>query len=60
MVQQIIIAVLFIAALLYVGVILYQSFQAKHSCASGCKCGAVDFSQIEKDLGERFPEVKKT
>jgi len=50
MVQQILTAILFVVALLYVGRLIYKSFQAK-SCATGCgKCGAVDFSKIEAQL----------
>jgi hypothetical protein len=45
--QIIIIIILFAAALLYVGRMLYSSISAKKSCGSNCKCG-VDFSNIDK------------
>jgi hypothetical protein len=45
-VQAIIIIVLFIAAVFYVGRLLYKSLFAKKSCGTNCKCG-VDFSGIE-------------
>jgi hypothetical protein len=45
-VQTVIIAVLFAAALFYVGRLLYKSLFAKKGCGSNCKCG-VDFSAIE-------------
>jgi hypothetical protein len=54
MIQQILLILLFLAALFYVGRIIYKSFQAKSACATGCgKCGAVDFNKIEKQLKEK-------
>jgi hypothetical protein len=44
--QIIIILLLFIAALFYVGRMLYRSVAAKKSCGSNCKCG-VDFSNVD-------------
>jgi hypothetical protein len=50
-IQQIIIALVFLSALAYVGRLIYKSFQAKSACASGCgKCGAVDFNKIEAQI----------
>jgi hypothetical protein len=46
-IQIIIIAILFAAAVFYVGRMLYKSLFAKKSCGSNCKCG-VDFSAIEQ------------
>lgn len=52
--QEILLVVVFVAALSYLGFIVYKSFQAKSGCASGCgKCGAVDFAKIEKQLKEK-------
>lgn len=45
-VQIVIVAILFLAALFYVGRLLLRSVTAKKNCGSNCKCG-VDFSQIE-------------
>jgi hypothetical protein len=45
-IQALIIIVLFIAALYYVGRLIYKSVSAKKGCGSNCKCG-VDFSQAE-------------
>lgn len=54
MVQQVVIALIFGAALYYLGRMAYRSFQAKKACDSGCgKCGAVDFEKIEKQLQQR-------
>lgn len=45
-IQAIIIIVLFIAAVFYVGRLLYKSLFSKKGCGSNCKCG-VDFSAVE-------------
>ena len=51
MIQQIIIIALFVAAAIYIGRLLYRSFQARNACESGCgKCGAIDLQKIEKEL----------
>jgi hypothetical protein len=51
MIQQILVGLVFAAALFYVGRLLYRSFQAKSACSTGCgKCGAVDFQKIEEQL----------
>ena len=43
--QVIIVAVLFAAAVFYVGRLLYKNMFNKKSCGGSCKCG-VDFSNI--------------
>ncbi len=55
MVQNLIIFLIFGAAVFYIGRMIYKSFTAKSgSCASGCgKCGAVDFNAIEKQLKQK-------
>ena len=51
--QQVIIILLFVAALAYLGRMLFRAFHAK-SCATGCgKCGAVDFDKIEKQINAK-------
>lgn len=51
MVQGILVGLLFTAALVYLGQLVYKQFTAKSACATGCnKCGAVDFEKIEKEL----------
>ena len=51
MIQQIIIIGLFVAAAIYIGRLIYRSFQAKNACESGCgKCGAIDLKKIENEL----------
>jgi hypothetical protein len=52
MIQNLIVLLIFLAALAYLGRMLYRSFQEK-SCASGCgKCG-VDFSKLEKQIQKK-------
>ena len=52
MVQQILVILIFLAAVGYLARMLYKSFQAKSTgCATGCgKCGAVDFEKIEAQI----------
>ena len=45
--QIVIIAILFVAALFYIGRMVYKNLFSKKSCGSNCKCG-VDFSAIEQ------------
>ncbi|MDB5146895.1 MAG: FeoB-associated Cys-rich rane protein [Mucilaginibacter sp.] len=44
--QIIIIAILFAAAVFYIGRMMYRTLTTKKSCGGNCKCG-VDFSGIE-------------
>jgi len=53
MVQVIIVILVFIVASVYLGRLIYRSFQAK-SCVTGCgKCAVVDFEAIEKQIGKK-------
>jgi hypothetical protein len=45
--QFAIVILLFIAALWYVGRVIYNSVFAKKGCGGNCKCG-VDFSNIDQ------------
>lgn len=56
MVQQVIIAILFMAALGYVGYIIYKSLRADSGCSSGCGSCGIDFSKLEKE----FPKKMKS
>lgn len=50
--QEIILAVIFAAALFYIGRMMYRNLKSEKGCASNCgKCGA-DFSNI------KIPEQK--
>jgi len=45
--QVVLVGILFIAALFYIGRIIYRAVSPKSSgCGSNCKCG-VDFTNIE-------------
>jgi FeoB-associated Cys-rich membrane protein len=49
MLQQIIVAIIFIGAAFYLGRMVYRSFQAKNGCATGCgKCGVADLEKKTK------------
>ena len=51
MIQNILVGLLFLSALIYVGRMIYKSFTAKSGCDTGCgKCSAIDFDKIEKQL----------
>lgn len=51
MVQNILVGLLFLSAVIYIARVIYKSFTAKSNCASGCgKCGAIDFNKIEQEL----------
>jgi hypothetical protein len=47
MVQGIIIAVIFLAAVFYLGRMAYNALFVKKGCGNNCKCG-VDFSAADK------------
>ena len=51
-IQVIIIALLFAAAVFYVGRMMYRNMFAKKSCGDNCKCG-VDFSAIDIDKSKK-------
>jgi hypothetical protein len=47
MIQGVIIAVVFVLALIYIGRMFYNSLFVKKGCGSNCKCG-VDFSNVDQ------------
>lgn len=52
MIQEIVVWLIFLAALLYIGKIIYRSFKPKNGvCDKGCgSCGAVDFKKLEQQI----------
>jgi len=49
MIQQILLGLVFLGAILYLGRLIIRQFKAESGCASGCgKCGALDIKDIEK------------
>jgi hypothetical protein len=54
MIQPLLVALIFMAAVAYLARVLFRSFQSKTDCASGCgKCSAVDFKKLEAELREK-------
>lgn len=53
MVQNLIIGLLFLAAVGYLGYIVYQSFQIRSGCPSGCGSCGIDFDKIRKELAKK-------
>ncbi|WP_242921811.1 hypothetical protein [Pontibacter liquoris] len=54
MAQHIFILLLFLAALVYMGRLVYRSFSLKGNCVSGCSgCATIDFNKIQKDLEKK-------
>jgi hypothetical protein len=50
-IQEILLAIIFTGAMVYLGRVVYRQFQAKTACANGCgKCSVVDFNKIESEL----------
>lgn len=53
MLQQLVVIILFLIAAGYLGYLIYQSFQARSGCSSGCGSCGIDFSKIEKELQKK-------
>ena len=54
MIQEIILWLVFAAALFYLGRLAYQSFSGDSSCPKGCgSCNAVDFKKIQEQIREK-------
>lgn len=49
MIQQILLGLVFLGAIVYLGRLIIRQFKAESGCASGCgKCGVLDIKDIEK------------
>lgn len=60
MIEQIVIFLIFIAAVAFLGNTVRKSFSAKSGgCAKGCGCGCstIDFSKIEADMKKKELEI---
>lgn len=53
MVQDVIVFLLFVGALVYIGYLLYQNFRPGSGCASGCGSCGIDIAKIRKQLEEK-------
>jgi hypothetical protein len=52
MIQSILIFLTFLGAAIYLGRMVFRSFQSKNECSSGCaKCGAADLEKVKKSPG---------
>lgn len=61
MVQEILLGIIFLAALVYLGNIIYRSFNPKNGvCDKGCSgCNAVDFKKLEQQIKKDQEKQKK-
>jgi bacterioferritin-associated ferredoxin len=51
MVQQILVILIFLAAVAYLVTLVIRQFRAKSGCATGCgKCGALNVKEIESRI----------
>jgi hypothetical protein len=58
MIQQVLILLIFLAAVAYMLRMLYQVFVAKGGCAKSCgACSTIDFKKIQQDLQKRQAKV---
>jgi hypothetical protein len=49
--QQILVALIFCGAVIYLAKVVYNHFTTKANCSSGCgKCNTLDISKIEKQF----------
>ncbi|HMP99567.1 MAG TPA: FeoB-associated Cys-rich membrane protein [Cyclobacteriaceae bacterium] len=53
--QEVIIGILFAAALFYLGRTLYRHFTVKDACKTGCGSCAIDLDKIEKQINSQKP-----
>lgn len=53
MIQLVIIAILFLAALGYLGRMIYKNFRTDAGCSSGCTSCGIDISKIRKELEQK-------
>jgi hypothetical protein len=52
MLQEILIALIFIAAVFYLGRLIYKNFRSETACSSGCgKCSVVDSLKVKRQEG---------
>ncbi|HEY8511481.1 MAG TPA: FeoB-associated Cys-rich membrane protein [Cyclobacteriaceae bacterium] len=56
MVQQILVILIFVAAVGYLVTLVVRQFRAKSGCATGCgKCGALNLKEIEARIAASAP-----
>ncbi len=52
MAQELLILVLFAAALVYIVYMVRKQFVYKKGCPGGCGCSGIDLEKIEKDIAK--------
>ena len=53
-IQEIIVILIFVAALVYLARLVYRNFTTDAGCPKGCgSCSAVDFKKIAQEIRER-------
>ena len=61
MMQEIIVILIFVAALTYLGRLLYRNFTTDSGCPKGCgSCNTIDFKKIEQEVKKREKERRAT
>ena len=51
MIQEVIIGIVFLAALAYVSTLVFRNFNSKEGCESGCgKCSVADLQKLEAEI----------
>jgi hypothetical protein len=59
MMENFVIAGLFVGALTYIGNMVRVNFASKTGCAKGCgSCGAIDFQKIEARMREKEEKIQ--
>jgi bacterioferritin-associated ferredoxin len=53
MLQLVLVISLFLAAVFYVGRMIYRNFTSKTGCESGCGKCAVDFGKVEQQIQKK-------
>ena len=58
MIQEILIALLFTFALIYLIISVKKQFNTKKGCTGGCSCSSIDLEKIEKELSKKKSSKK--
>jgi hypothetical protein len=50
MIQEILVGIIFVIALLYLARLGYQQFKQKDACAGGCSCSGFNTQELEQKM----------
>ena len=54
MLQEVVVLLVFITALVYLGRMVYRNFTTDSGCPKGCgSCSTIDFKKIERDIRQQ-------